>query len=203
VFRWYSGILENTARAFRDGWMHTGDLRSADAHDHGTPRRRGVVPGVRDPIGTEEVYPTILVREGCSFTEAEVVEWCAARLWEWKVPRYIRAPLRRRPRLRPNGLARHCERGKRDLIDRRREPAAHVRGVVVGCHDIRARGPRALRPGAAAAELADQRAVEPRGRAGPPSSAVNGTGAVRRHAAVSALAAVVVVLVGRDFAQLA
>ncbi|AIJ21266.1 class I adenylate-forming enzyme family protein [Amycolatopsis methanolica] len=109
----------NTAATLRDGWVHSGDLCAMDeagqAYFHGRLKnviKRGgeniageeveftimehpaveecVVCGVADEIYTEEVCATVVVREGCSLSEAEIVRWCARHLSDWKVPRYLR-----------------------------------------------------------------------------------------------------------------
>lgn len=108
----------NTAATLRDGWVHSGDLGALDqdgnAYFHGrlknVIKRAGeniageeveftvmehpaveecVVVGVEDPIYTEEVHATAVVRAGARLTEAEVADWCAERLAGWKVPRYV------------------------------------------------------------------------------------------------------------------
>jgi crotonobetaine/carnitine-CoA ligase len=114
----YYEDAENTAATLRDGWVHSGDLCSMDeqgrAYFHGRLKhviKRGgeniageeveftimahpaveecIVVGVEDPIYTEEVHASVLVRAGQDLTEADVIEWCSQRLSGWKVPRYV------------------------------------------------------------------------------------------------------------------
>lgn len=109
---------KNTAATLRDGWVRSGDLGSVDAdgqvYFHGrlkhVIKRAGeniageeveftimahpsveecVVVGVEDPIYTEEVHASVVVRSGADLTEQDVVRWCAERLAAWKVPRYV------------------------------------------------------------------------------------------------------------------
>jgi crotonobetaine/carnitine-CoA ligase len=110
---------ENTEKTLRDGWVHSGDLCALDeqgqAYFHGrlkhVIKRAGeniageeleftimahpaveecVVRGVDDPIYTEEVYASVVVREGHDVTEEELAAWWGDRLSKWKVPRYIK-----------------------------------------------------------------------------------------------------------------
>jgi crotonobetaine/carnitine-CoA ligase len=119
VFLGYYKDPETSAKTLQDGWVHTGDLGSIDENGlvyfHGriknVIKRAGeniageelefiigehpaidecVVCGVPDPIRTEEVYATVAVGPGLTVSEADVVEWCAGRVSDWKIPRYIR-----------------------------------------------------------------------------------------------------------------
>jgi crotonobetaine/carnitine-CoA ligase len=131
MFKGYFRDPENTALTLRDGWLHSGDLASIDdegiVYFHGRLKnlikRAGenisgeelelliiehpaveecVVCGVPDPIWTEEAYATVRVRNGGTVTPGEVAEWCAARLAQWKVPRYVEVVSEPLPTL-PNG----------------------------------------------------------------------------------------------------
>jgi crotonobetaine/carnitine-CoA ligase len=108
----------NTADTLRDGWVHSGDLCALDesggVYFHGrlkhVIKRAGeniageeveftimdhpaveecIVCGVEDPIYTEEVHASVVVRAGHELTEQDIVRWCGERLSPWKVPRYV------------------------------------------------------------------------------------------------------------------
>ena len=128
VMTGYYDDPENTARALRDGWVHSGDLCALDeqgrAYFHGRIKhviKRGgeniageeleftimehpaveecISCGVEDPVYTEEVYATVVVRQGQEVTEEEITSWCSERLSAWKLPRYIRLQHEDFPRL--------------------------------------------------------------------------------------------------------
>jgi acyl-CoA synthetase (AMP-forming)/AMP-acid ligase II len=108
----------NTRATLRDGWVHSGDLCSMDAagnaYFHGRLKnviKRGgenvageeveftimdhpaveecLVTAVEDEIYTEEVCAVVVVRKGQELSPDDIVEWSAARLSSWKVPRYL------------------------------------------------------------------------------------------------------------------
>jgi long-chain acyl-CoA synthetase len=114
--RGYSDDVELNARAFRDGWFHTGDLGYLD--DAGrlyvTGRRKRLIevaghkvdpievedvlavhPHIREAVvvgvpasGGEESVKAVIVRSnGCE--EREVIEFCQHRLANFKVPRIV------------------------------------------------------------------------------------------------------------------
>lgn len=118
----------NTALAVEDGWVRSGDLCALDeqgqVYFHGrikhVIKRAGeniageeveftimahpaveecIVRGVEDPIYTEEVYATVVVRDGVEASEEEIARWCGERLAAWKVPRYISLQHEELPRL--------------------------------------------------------------------------------------------------------
>lgn len=119
VMTGYYGDPENTDKTVKDGWVHSGDLCALDeqgqAYFHGrlknVIKRAGeniageeleftimahpaveecVVCGVEDPIYTEEVFASVVVREGHDVTEDDLASWWGDRLSKWKVPRYIK-----------------------------------------------------------------------------------------------------------------
>jgi crotonobetaine/carnitine-CoA ligase len=124
----YYKDTENTAQNLRDGWVHTGDLCAVDdqgrVYFHGRLKniikRAGeniageeveftimahpkveecIVFGVDDPVMTEEVFATIVVREGETLTADQVVSWCSQELSSWKAPRFIQLRTEAFPRL--------------------------------------------------------------------------------------------------------
>lgn len=114
----YFEDADNTAKTLVDGWVHSGDLCALDAdgnvYFHGrlkhVIKRAGenvageevefaimehpaveecIVVGVEDPIYTEEVHATVVVRDGQELSAEDVVRFCGERLTSWKVPRYV------------------------------------------------------------------------------------------------------------------
>ena len=107
-----------TARVLRGGWVHSGDLGYRDSaglfyfvgRHKNVIRRAGenvsgeeveeclqshpaveeaAVIAVPDPMRGEEVKAHVVLRAGHALTPEEVVDWCSARLSEFKVPRYV------------------------------------------------------------------------------------------------------------------
>ena len=115
----YDGLPEATARAWRNGWFHTGDLfRQDEAGDYyfvdrikDTIRRRGenissfevenavrlyadvdevVAVGVKSEIAEEEVLVVVTARPGRELDPRALVEFLIPRLAYFMVPRYVR-----------------------------------------------------------------------------------------------------------------
>ncbi|MGH9000601.1 MAG: AMP-binding protein [Acidimicrobiia bacterium] len=109
---------EKTAEAMRGGWFHTGDLgkRRADGYFvfldrlKDTIRRRGenissflvekviaeypaasacAVVGVPSELGEEDVKAVVVLRDGAACEPGEIVDWCATRMADFMVPRYV------------------------------------------------------------------------------------------------------------------
>ncbi|MGH9281599.1 MAG: AMP-binding enzyme, partial [Acidimicrobiales bacterium] len=109
---------EKTADAMRGGWFHTGDLglRRPDGYYvfldrlKDTIRRRGenissfvvekvvadhpavqqcAVFGVPSELSEEDVKVIAVLRNGVSCEPAAIVEWCAGRMADFMVPRYV------------------------------------------------------------------------------------------------------------------
>lgn len=119
ILKGYYKNPEATANAFRGGWFHTGDIgyRDADGFYYVVDRKsdmiiRGgeniypreidevlyqhpaiasaAVVGVPDELYGEEVAGFVVLREGSEATEEEVIEFCRARLADYKCPKTIR-----------------------------------------------------------------------------------------------------------------
>jgi crotonobetaine/carnitine-CoA ligase len=119
LFSGYLGDPEATARAWRNGWFHTGDLMWRDAEGcfffvdrkKDAIRRRGenmssqeieievtAHPAVREcaaygidlPGGEQEVMVAVAPVEGAEIDARELVEWLIPRMTHFMVPRYVR-----------------------------------------------------------------------------------------------------------------
>ena len=117
MFSGYWKKPEATAEAWRNLWMHTGDLGKMDADGFFTfvgrkkdsIRRRGenistfecemvlskhpalkeaVVHPVPSPLGEDDVKVTAILREGSSLSERELCDWCIEHFPYFAVPRY-------------------------------------------------------------------------------------------------------------------
>jgi crotonobetaine/carnitine-CoA ligase len=118
VFRGYLNRPRDTAATLRDGWVFSGDLGCLDDRGrlYFRGRRKNMIKrsgenisgveveetirsfpgvqtcvcfGVTDPIRTEEIKVVILPEPGAAVAPEEIVDWCASRLADFKVPRYI------------------------------------------------------------------------------------------------------------------
>jgi carnitine-CoA ligase len=114
----YYGNPTATLDLVRNGWIHTGDLGVMDADGYfyfvdrkkQALRRRGenissfevesvisshpavlesCVVGVPSDVGEEEVKAIVVVKEGHTITEPELIHWCEPRMAYFAIPRYI------------------------------------------------------------------------------------------------------------------
>jgi crotonobetaine/carnitine-CoA ligase len=108
----------STASTLRDGWLLSGDLGRMDTRGRlffegrvkNMIKRSGenisaeeveerllahedvaecAVMGVHDPIRTEEAKAYVVTRPGTELEAVELLDWCAAALSDFKVPRYV------------------------------------------------------------------------------------------------------------------
>jgi crotonobetaine/carnitine-CoA ligase len=114
----YYNKPEATLELFKNGWIHTGDLGRMDEDGHfffvdrkkQAIRRRGenissfevesvisahdgvlesCVVGVPSELGEEEVKAVVVLKDGVSVSEEELIRWCEPRLAYFSIPRYI------------------------------------------------------------------------------------------------------------------
>ncbi len=114
----YYNKPEATLELFKNGWIHTGDLGRMDEDGYfffvdrkkQAIRRRGenissfevesiisshdavlesAVVGVPADVGEEEVKAVVVLKEGHSVTEEELIRWCEPRMAYFAIPRYI------------------------------------------------------------------------------------------------------------------
>jgi long-chain acyl-CoA synthetase len=119
IFREYFGNPDATATAFRGGWFHTGDVayRDEDGFVFIVDRKSDMIIrggeniypreidevlyshpavaaaaaiGVPDPLYGEEVAAFIVLKDGASATDTEIMEYCQARLADYKCPKSVR-----------------------------------------------------------------------------------------------------------------
>src|SRR5262249_29390786 len=109
---------DETASTLRGGWLHTGDMAMADEdgyvylvdrkkdmiisggenvystevenviYQHPSVREAAVI-GVPDERWGEAVTAVVTVRPGADLSEQELIEFCAARLADYKVPKRV------------------------------------------------------------------------------------------------------------------
>ncbi|MBD0325469.1 MAG: long-chain fatty acid--CoA ligase [Pyrinomonadaceae bacterium] len=119
ILKGYFKNEEATAAAFRGGWFHTGDIgyRDADGFYYIVDRKSDMIIrggeniypreidevlysheavaaaatiGVPDPLYGEEVFAFVVLKEGASLTEEELLSFCRERLADYKCPKAIR-----------------------------------------------------------------------------------------------------------------
>ena len=115
VMRGYWGKPEDTARALRGGWLHSGDVGTMDDEgyvfivdrvkdminvagfkvwpaevEHALYRhpavREAAVYGVEDPVRGESVRAAIILRDDAAATAEEIITFCRERLAVYKAP---------------------------------------------------------------------------------------------------------------------
>lgn len=118
VFKGYYRNDEATARAFRGGWFHTGDVgfRDAEGFFHIVDRKSDMIirggeniypreidellyqhesiaeaaaVGVPDELYGEEVAAFVVLKEGRGTDAAEIIEYCRAHLADYKCPKSV------------------------------------------------------------------------------------------------------------------
>ena len=136
----YLGDAEATARAWRNGWFHTGDLFRRDERGNyffvdrlkDVVRRRGenissfevesalmlhpdvaeaAVVAVRDQIGEEEVLAVVTPVEGRTLDPAELLKFLQPRLPHFMLPRFVRI-LDRMPKTPTHKIEKHVLRAE-------------------------------------------------------------------------------------------
>ncbi|MGH9915833.1 MAG: class I adenylate-forming enzyme family protein, partial [Pyrinomonadaceae bacterium] len=119
IFKGYYKDDSATANAFRDGWFHTGDVAYRDADgfyfivdrksdmiirggENIYPREvdetlyqhpaivAAAVVGVPDELYGEEVAAFVVLKDGMTVTEEELIDFCRARLADYKCPKFVR-----------------------------------------------------------------------------------------------------------------
>jgi long-chain acyl-CoA synthetase len=119
ILKGYYRNPEVTATAFRNGWFHTGDIgyRDAEGFFYIVDRKSDMIIrggeniypreideclyqhpmiaaaatiGVPDELYGEEVAAFVVLKEGGEVTEKEIIDYCRARLADYKCPKSVR-----------------------------------------------------------------------------------------------------------------
>lgn len=118
VMKGYWGRQEDTARALRGGWLHSGDIGMTDdegyffivdrvkdminaagfkvypaeveqvLYQHPAVQEAAVF-GIPDPVKGEAVRANIVLKSGQTATEDEIIAFCKARIAAYKIPRSV------------------------------------------------------------------------------------------------------------------
>ncbi len=118
VMEGYLNMPEENANSMRDGWFYTGDIAKVDeeGYTYIVDRKKDMViaggyniyprdieevlythpkimeatvAGIRDPYRGETLKAYIVLKEGESMTEEEVIEFCKSKLAAYKVPKLV------------------------------------------------------------------------------------------------------------------
>ncbi|MGH8647434.1 MAG: AMP-binding protein [Gammaproteobacteria bacterium] len=118
VMKGYYGLAEESAETLREGWLHTGDMarQDGDGYLYLVERKKDLilrggfniypreveeviiqhpavleaaVIGVPDAVFGEQVAAIVVVKEGESLTEEELLGFCQKRLAKNKSPRFV------------------------------------------------------------------------------------------------------------------
>ena len=119
ILKGYYKNAEATARAFRNGWFHTGDIayKDSDGFFYIVDRKSDMIIrggeniypreidevlythpavaaaatiGVSDPLYGEEVAAFIVLKEGAEASEEEIIAYCREHLADYKCPKTVR-----------------------------------------------------------------------------------------------------------------
>ncbi len=118
VMKGYLNMPEETDQTLRDGWLHTGDIAKMDEEGYFFivdrkkdmviaggynifPReieevlyshdkiQEAAVAGVPDPYRGETLKAYIVLKEGETMTEEEVIDYCTQNLAKYKIPKLV------------------------------------------------------------------------------------------------------------------
>jgi len=118
IMKGYYKNPEATAQTIRDGWLYTGDngYMDEDGYFHFVDRKKDMIKrggenvaaveveyvlslhpkvqeaavvGVPDPVRDEAIMALIVLQEGETCTEEEIINFCKERLAKFKVPGFV------------------------------------------------------------------------------------------------------------------